>query len=82
MLPEIGSREWIGVVRSARCNVTFGRGGAVKRMTLTLDVPISGTPPVTASSSLPTKPEEKEQTIGRHLAKEDLDHMLWAPPYP
>lgn len=64
MLPEIGSKEWIGVARSLRCNVISGRGGVGKRMTLTLDIPISGTPRATASSSLPTKQEEKEQTTG------------------
>ncbi len=88
MLPEIGSREWIGVARSARCNAIFGRGGVVRKMTLTLDVPTYGTQPVTASSSLPTKPEEWDKTIDHegmkrhHLSREELDQMLFRSPYP
>src|SRR4051812_46896339 len=50
-----GKREWIGPGHSARLNVTYGHGGVVKQLILTVDGPISGTPPATSSSSSRTK---------------------------
>lgn len=69
-----GNKEWIGPDHSAHVCVTYGNGGVVKRLILTVDGPTLTTPRATSSSSLRTKPEEKELTTDRneHLIRQHL----------
>lgn len=85
MLPVTGSKEWLGVARTLRYIVTSRHGGAVKTVTLTLDIPTSGMSRRTRSSSSRTLPEVKAQTTGRKSQADiELEELEWynRPAYP